>query len=47
MREQYEPPQITELGTVTELTQLNAFAPGSDFTVFGLDLSGPLGPAFS
>lgn len=47
MREPYEAPQITELGSVTELTQLQARAAGSDFTIFGIDLSGPLGPAFS
>ncbi|WP_300016005.1 lasso RiPP family leader peptide-containing protein [Pseudonocardia sp.] len=47
MREQYQPPQITELGSVAELTQVDAFAPGSDFTLIGIDLSGPLGPAFS
>jgi hypothetical protein len=42
MRKSYESPQVTILGTVVELTQLDKFAPGSDFTVFGIDLSGPL-----
>jgi hypothetical protein len=44
MRLSYEPPEITVLGSLRELTQLDSFAPGSDFSLWGLDLSGPLGP---
>jgi hypothetical protein len=43
MRQPYERPQVTILGTVVELTQRDWFAPGSDFTVFGIDLGGSRG----
>ncbi|MGH3903815.1 MAG: lasso RiPP family leader peptide-containing protein [Pseudonocardiaceae bacterium] len=43
----YEPPEITLLGSVRELTQADFFHPGSDFTLLGIPLGGEDGSVFS